>query len=205
MKLGINPSKAITTVKPSGTVSCLVDAASGIHPRFAPYYIRRVRIDKKDPLYQLMKDQGVPVEDCVLNKGNTAVFSFPMKSPDKALTSADISGFDHLELWAIYRKYWCDHNPSATITYTDDDFLAIGAWVYQYFDEVCGLSFLPKTEHIYEQAPFEAITKEQYDAFPKVEVDWSQLKDYEYEDNTAGSQTLACSGGSCELVDLVET
>ena len=200
--LGINPSMARTCVKPSGTVSCLVDASSGIHPRYADYYFRRVRIDKKDPLYKLMRDEGVPVEDCVLNPHSTAVFTFAMKAPDNAKTGFDISAIDHLNLWLTYKRYWCDHNPSATISYTEEEFLEVGAWVYRHFDEICGLSFLPKTEHVYEQAPFERISKAQYEDFASPDVSWDRLPEYEKDDQTKGAQELACTGGACEAVDL---
>lgn len=201
-RIGINHSLAITCVKPSGTVSCLVDCASGIHPRFARFYIRRVRIDKKDPLYHLMRDQGVPVEDCAMNPQSTAVFSFPMRAPAHAITKDDVTALQHLELWKTYKTHWCEHNPSITVNYSDEEFLEVGNWVYQNFDEIQGISFLPRTDHVYTQAPYEAITQEQYNAFPKVEADFNVLSRYESDDGTISSQTMACSGGSCELVDL---
>jgi ribonucleoside-triphosphate reductase len=196
---GVTPSKAITCVKPSGTVSCLVNSSSGIHPRFAQHYIRRVRIDKKDPMYPFMRDQGVPVEDCVLNPDSTAVFSFPMKAPD---TVFPISPMDHFALWRIYKEHWTHHNPSVTIDYTDDTFLELGAEVYKNFDEICGVSFLPKTDHVYAQAPFEEISAEEYKIFPKIDVNWELLSSYELEDTTQASHTMACTGGSCEIVDI---
>ena len=196
---GVNPSKAVTCVKPSGTVSCLVNSSSGIHPRFAEYYFRRVRVDKKDPMYLFLKDQGVPVEDCVMNPGSTAVFTFAIKSP---LEVPSINPMDHFHLWKIYKEQWTHHNPSVTINYTDDTFLELGAEVYKDFDRVGGVSFLPKVDHIYAQAPFEEIDKETYENFPKIEVDWSQLSNYELEDTTKSSHTFACSGGSCEIVDI---
>jgi ribonucleoside-diphosphate reductase alpha chain len=203
--LGINHSAAITCVKPSGTVSCLVDCASGIHPRYSRYYLRRVRIDKKDPLYRCMLDQGLPCEDCVMNPDSTAVFSFPMKAPDGAVIGDDITAIRHLEIWKVYSEHWAEHNPSITVNYTDDEFLEVGQWVYQNWDSVVGLSFLPKTDHVYAQAPFEAITKEMYDAFPKIDIDFTRLADYELEDTTTSSHTMACVGGSCELVDVTSS
>lgn len=200
-KLGIPKSAAVTCVKPSGTVSCLADTSSGIHPRFSDYYIRRVRLDKKDPLYPVMKDQ-IPCEDCVNNPDTVAVFSFVMKSPTKV---RDISPMDHLELWYHYKKYWCDHNPSVTITYEDKDFLEIGSWVYNNFNDITGISFLPKVDHVYAQAPFERITLGQYLDYALMQpggLDLSEL--VENGDNTTSSQTLACTGGSCEIVDIID-
>ncbi len=206
-KLGINASAAITCVKPSGTVSCLSDTSSGIHPRYSKYYIRRVRIDKKDPLFFFLKDQGVPVEDCVLNPTSTAVFSFPMQAPKYGRTADEVSALDHLELWRVYKSHWCDHNPSITVNYTDWEFMSVGAWVWENFDDIQGISFLPKVDHVYEQAPFESIDEVRYkmmaDRMPL--VDFTKLSEYEEEDTTKGTQTLACSGGSCEVVDLVES
>lgn len=202
-KLGINPATAITCVKPSGTVSQLVDSSSGIHPRFSEYYIRRVRADKKDPLSQLMIDQGVPCEEDKLNPA-TWVFSFPMKAPEGAITNKDVSAISQLELWKRYQESWCEHKPSITVFYKDEEFLDVGAWVYKNFDSVSGISFLPHSDHTYEQAPYEAITKEEYEQMvekmPK-EIDWSKLQDYEKEDTTTSSKEFACTGsGSCEIV-----
>lgn len=201
-QLDIEESKAVTTVKPSGTVSCLVDSASGIHHRYAPYYIRRVRCDKKDPLYQLMVDAGVPGEDCVNNPANTYVFEFVIgyDGPPTRGTAHDM-----LEDWAFIKNVWTDHNPSVTIEYRPDEFMALGAELYgEHWNIAQGLSFLPRSEHVYKQAPYEEITKEEYDArrqmFP--DIDWSKLSEYEQEDNTKSSQTLACAGGSCEIVDV---
>lgn len=201
-KFGIESSKAVTTVKPSGTVSCLVDSASGIHHRYAPYYIRRVRCDKKDPLYQLMVDANVPGEDCVNNPTNTFVFEFVIGYDGPATRG---TAHDMLEDWAHIKKNWTDHNPSVTIEYRPDEFMALGAELYgEHWNIAQGLSFLPRSEHVYKQAPYEEITKEEYDArrqmFP--DIDWSKLSDYEKEDNTKSSQTLACAGGSCEVVDI---
>jgi len=201
-KLGINPAAAITCVKPSGTVSQLVDSSSGIHPRFSEFYIRRVRADKKDPLSQLMIDQGVPVEEDKINP-STWVFSFPMKAPEGAITNKDVTAISQLELWKLYQEHWCEHKPSITVFYKDEEFMDVGAWVYKNFDSVSGISFLPHTDHTYEQAPYEAITKEEYEkmivAMPK-EIDWSKLSEYEKEDTTTSSKEFACSGNSCEIV-----
>jgi ribonucleoside-diphosphate reductase alpha chain len=199
-KLDTEPSKAITCVKPEGTTSCLAGCSSGIHPPYAPYYIRRVRLDKKDPMYHLMKDQGVPVEDCVNNPDSTAVFSFAMKSAPGCKTTQDLDAQTHLILWRIYADYYCEHKPSVTINYTDDEFLRLGASVYEQFDYISGVSFLPKAEHTYEQAPFEPITEEEYNNFPKVVVDFSLLKQYEKEDETKAAHEPACTAGGCTIV-----
>jgi ribonucleoside-triphosphate reductase len=205
-RIGINPSAAITTVKPSGTVSCLVDSASGIHPRYARHYIRRVRMDKKDPLSKLMADQGVPHEPCALNPDSTIIFSFPIGAPESAVTRTDVSAMRHLELWMVYKKYWTDHNPSVTIEYSDDEFMEIGDWVYKNFDDIQGISFLPRSEHVYKQAPFEPVDEVTYkvacDQMPIIK--WDKLSEYEKEDNTKSSQTFACVGGQCEIVDTVD-
>jgi len=206
-KIGINPSSAITCVKPSGTVSCLCNTSSGIHPRFAKYYIRRVRIDKKDPIYCLLKDAGIPYEDCVLNSDNTVVFSFPMASSKTGRTTSEVTALEHLELWQVYKNHWCEHNPSITINYSDDEYLDIGAWVWKNFDNIQGISFLPRADHVYEQAPFEEINASIYEELAsKIPlVDFGLLSKYEQEDHTKSSQTLACTGNSCEVVDLVGT
>lgn len=198
-EFGVEPSKAITTNKPSGTVSCLVDSSSGIHPRFAPFYVRRARIDKKDPMYAFLKDQGLPCEDCVMNPDSTAVFSFKSKAPSAVLP---LSPLDHFTLWRIYKQNWTHHNPSVTINYDDDTFLELGAEVYKHFDSICGVSFLPRADHVYAQAPFEAITQEEYEAMADIDVDWSMLQQYETHDTTKSSHTMACTGGSCEIVDI---
>jgi ribonucleoside-diphosphate reductase alpha chain len=203
--LGINCSVAITTGKPSGTVSALVGCASGIHPRHNPYYIRTVRADRKDPLCTFMKEKGFPCEPCVMRPEHTMVFSFPMKSPDNAICRNDISALEHLELWLIYREHWCDHNQSVTISVKENEWFEVGAWVYKNFDKICGISFLPFSDHTYRQAPFQDCTKEEYEALlakmPQ-NIDWSELANFEKEDNTIGSQELACSGSSCEIVDI---
>ena len=204
-RLGIPVSAAITCVKPSGTVSQLVDSASGIHARHSPYYIRTVRGDNKDPLTQFMKDQGIPNEPDVFKPEQTTVFSFPMKSPNKAIVTADMTAIEQLETWLAYQRYWCEHKPSVTINVRKDEWFEVGAFVYKHFDEMSGVSFLPYNEHTYQQAPYQEVGKSEYEellsVMPKA-IDWAKLRDYEVEDNTAGSQTLACSGDSCEIVDL---
>ena len=201
-KLGIPQSAAITCVKPSGTVSQLVDAASGIHARHNPYYIRTVRGDKKDPLTQMMTDEGFPVEDDVMNPANTAVFSFPMKVDKGAVFRTDMTAIEQLELWLTYQKHWCEHKPSVTISVKDNEWMEVGAWVYKHFDWMSGVSFLPFSEHTYQQAPYQDTDKEGYEflleKMPK-EVDWSKLSEYEMSDMTIGSQELACAAGFCEI------
>lgn len=201
-RIGINKSKAITCVKPSGTVSCLANCASGIHPRYAKFYIRRVRMDIKEPLCQLMMDQGVPHEPCVMNPQSTMVFSFPMAAPKNGLVQKDVSALEHLALWRIYKRHWCDHNPSITVSYSEDEFLEVGSWVWKNFDEVQGISFLPRSGHVYAQAPFEEISEEQYHQTKNPTIDYSLLPTYEKSDTTTASHTMACTGGACELVDL---
>lgn len=198
-KLGVNQSTAITCVKPSGTVSQLVDSASGIHPRFDEYYIRRVRADAKDPLCSVLEAAGVPVEDDVMSAG-TKVFSFPKRSPEGAQTASQVSAMEQLRLWKIYQDHWCEHKPSVTVYYRDSEFLEVGQWLYNNFDEVSGISFLPYAEHSYQQAPYESITKEQYKemlkGFPQ-SFNWNIIEE---SDVTEGSQELACSGATgCEL------
>lgn len=204
-KLGINQSAAITCIKPSGTVSQLVDSASGIHARHAEYYIRRVRGDKKDPLTQFMIDSGIPCEEDVTNPENIAVFSFPMKSPDGAVLRNNMNALEQLELWKTYQLEYTEHKPSITVSVKEHEWMGVGSWVWENFDYVSGVSFLPHSEHTYRQAPYEDIDKETYDQMlsemPE-NIDWSRLAEYEQEDNTEGVQTLACSNGSCELVDV---
>ena len=201
-KMGIPQSVAITCVKPSGTVSQLVDAASGIHARHNPYYIRTVRGDKKDPLTKMMTDIGFPVEDDVMNPSNTAVFSFPMKVGSSAVFRTDMTAIQQLELWLTYQKYWCEHKPSVTISVKEDEWMEVGAWVYKHFDWMSGVSFLPFSEHTYQQAPYQDTNKEGYEflkqKMPK-KVDWSKLSEYEMSDMTIGSQELACVAGACEI------
>ena len=204
-RLGINPSAAITCVKPSGTVSQLVDSSSGIHSRHSGYYIRTVRGDNKDPLTQFMADQGIPNEPCVMKPDQTTVFSFPVKSPSGAVVTEDMAAIEQLETWLMYQRHWCEHKPSVTINVRKDEWFEVGAFVYKHFDEMSGVSFLPYNEHTYQQAPYQEITKEQYEEslsqMPKA-VDFFKLKEYEKQDNTAGSQTMACTGDVCEMVDI---
>ena len=202
-KLGINQSVAITCVKPSGTVSQLVDAASGIHARHNEFYIRTVRGDKKDPLTKMMTDVGFPVEDDVMNPANTAVFSFPMKVDKSAVFRTDMTAVEQLELWLTYQKHWCEHKPSVTISVKEDEWMEVGAWVYKNFDWMSGVSFLPFSEHTYQQAPYQDTNKEGYEfllkQMPK-NIDWTKLSEYETQDMTISSQELACVAGACEIV-----
>jgi len=204
-RLGIPASAAITCVKPSGTVSQLVDSSSGIHARHSAYYIRTVRGDNKDPLTQFMKDQGIPSEPDVMKPDATTVFSFPMKSPVGAVTRNDMTALEQLELWLTYQRHWCEHKPSVTITVRDHEWMEVGAWVYTYFDEVSGVSFLPHSDHSYQQAPYQECTEREYLealALMPAKIDWAKLSEYETEDTSKGTSTFACSGGSCEIVDL---
>ena len=201
-KLGINQSAAITCVKPSGTVSQLVDSASGIHPRFSEYYIRRVRSDNKDPLAVFMSNMGFPLEQD-LTSPSTSVFSFPVKAPSTSVTVKQVGAMQQLELWKAYQNHWCEHKPSITVYYTDSEFLQIAQWIWDNFDLCSGISLLPFSDHVYLQAPYEDITAEKYDelvAAMPVDVKWTDLEQYEKEDNTTGSQELACVGGACEIV-----
>ena len=207
-KIGINPSVAITCVKPSGTVSQLVDAASGIHARHNPYYIRTVRGDKKDPLTKMMVEAGFPVEDDHLNPSHTAVFSFPMKVDKGAVFRTDKSAIEQLQLWKIYQEYWCEHKPSVTVSVKEHEWMNVGAWVYENFDFMSGVSFLPFSDHSYTQAPYQDINEEDYkELISKMpqNVDWVKLSEYEKSDMTLGSQELACTAGVCEVVDLIST
>ena len=201
-KIGINQSVAVTCVKPSGTVSQLVDAASGIHARHNPYYIRTVRGDKKDPLTKMMRDAGFPVEDDATNPSHTSVFSFPIKVDENAVFRSDMTAIKQLELWKVYQQHWCEHKPSVTISVKEDEWLDVGAWVYEHFDYMSGVSFLPFSEHTYKQAPYQDCVEEEYEVLlskmPK-DVKWSKLSDYEKTDMTIASQELACSGGFCEI------
>jgi len=200
-KLGINQSAAITCVKPSGTVSQLVDSASGIHPRFSKHYIRRVRSDKKDPLAQYMTAAGFPVEDDVMSK-SSLVFGFPIKSPESSTTVKQVGAMEQLRVWKKYQDHWCEHKPSITVYYTDSEFLQIAQWIWDNFDSVSGISLLPVSDHVYQQAPYEDITAEKYEellAAMPVDIKWEDLEHFEKEDNTTGSQELACVGGACEI------
>ena len=204
-RLNIPASAAISCIKPSGTVSQLVDSASGIHARHSPYYIRTVRGDNKDPLTKFMIDKGVPNEPCVMKGDTTTVFSFPIKSPAGAVTRNDMTAVEQLKMWLMYQRSWCEHKPSVTISVRNEEWLEVGAFVYKHFDEMSGVSFLPHSDHTYQQAPYQDCTKEDYEELlaimPKA-IDWSELSEYENEDNTAGSQTMACTGDTCEIVDL---
>ena len=201
-KIGVNQSVAVTCVKPSGTVSQLVDAASGIHARHNPFYVRTVRGDKKDPLTKMMADSNFPIEDDVMNPGHTAVFSFPMKIDKSAVFRTDMDAIEQLEMWLLYQKHWCEHKPSVTITVKEHEWMQVGAWVYDNFDYMSGISFLPFSEHSYKQAPYQDCTEEEYNdllsKMPK-DVDWLKLADYEKSDMTIGSQELACAAGFCEI------
>ena len=204
-RLNIPVSTAITCVKPSGTVSQLVDSSSGIHARHSRYYIRTVRGDNKDPLTQFMVDQGIPNEPDVTKPDATTVFSFPMEAPSGAVTTGDMSAIDQLEMWLAYQRSWCEHKPSVTINVKKDEWFEVGAFVYKNFDEMSGVSFLPYNEHTYQQAPYQEVGKTDFTMLKSLmptSIDWVKLSEYEQEDNTAGSQTLACSGDSCEIVDL---
>ncbi len=199
--LGINPSVAITTVKPSGTVSQLVDSASGIHPRLFPYYLRTVRQDKKDPLSQLLKASGVYCEDDVTQPDQTDVFYFPQKSPSGAVTTKDVDAISQLEHYLVFRNFWCEHNPSITVYVRDSEWMDVGAWVYRHFDELGGVSFLPLTDHVYRQAPYQEISEEEFAQWQTKtpEIDWGRLGDFENESNVRIQPELACSAGVCEL------
>jgi len=205
--LGINPATAITAIKPSGTVSQLVDSASGIHPRHHSHYLRRVRADIKDPIAQLMKDEGVPYEPDVMKPESVAVFTFPMKAPEGAILRDDRTAIEQLELWLIYQRYYCEHKPSVTISVKENEWMQVGAWVYEHFDEVSGVSFLPHSDHTYQQAPYEDCTegvyKEALAGMPE-SVNWARIEEYELSDTTKGMKTMACTGSICEMVDLTE-
>jgi ribonucleoside-triphosphate reductase len=199
-RLGIPVSAAITCVKPSGTVSQLVNSASGIHTRHSEYYIRRVRGDKKDPLTKFLTDSGIPTEDCVMRPDSTAVFSFPVKAPESSRTREHLTAMQHLDLWLMYQRHWCEHKPSVTISVKEDEWMDVGAWVWRNFDEISGISFLPWDGGSYRQAPYEECTKEQYEELLSkmpTEIVWDNLK--EEEDNVEGAQTLACVAGHCEI------
>jgi len=206
-RLGIPQSTAITCVKPSGTVSQLVDSASGIHARHSEFYIRTVRGDNKDPLTDFMRDQGIPCEPCVMKPDSTVVFSFPVKAPAgyHVAVRGDMTAVEQLETWLTYQRHWCEHKPSVTISVRDEEWLEVGAFVYKYFDEMSGVSFLPHSDHTYQQAPYQECTEEEYEALAAImpkSIDWAGLSLYEAEDNTSGMQTMACSADSCEIVDI---
>ena len=228
--LDIPVATAISCVKPSGTVSQLVDSSSGIHARHSNYYIRTVRGDNKDPLTKFMIDQGVPSEPDVMKPDATTVFSFPMKAPDGAVVTADMTAIEQLEMWLAYQRHWCEHKPSITCNVKQDEWFEVGAFVYKHFDEMSGVSFLPYSDHTYKQAPYQDVEKSgdktpvyeyarnewkdpdvligyqhTYESLLKImpeKIDWTKLSEYEVEDNTSGMQTLACSGDVCEMVDI---
>ena len=201
--LGIKQSAAITCVKPSGTVSQLVDSASGIHTRHSEYYLRTVRADKKDPIAQLMVDQGVYHEDDITKPEHTLVFYFPIKSPDKSLTRIDLSAIEHLKIWKTYQDHWCEHKPSATISVRETEWLKVGAWVWDNFDRISGVSFLPYADHSYQQAPYQEIFEDEYNEWMEKtvhEIDWDLITEYEKEDMTENTKELACTAGACEII-----
>ena len=204
-RLDIPVSTAISCVKPSGTVSQLVDSSSGIHARHSAYYIRTVRGDNKDPLTQFMMDQGIPNEPDVMKPEATTVFSFPMQSPMGAVHTADMTALEQLEMWLMYQRHWCEHKPSVTINVKADEWFEVGAFVYKHFDEMSGVSFLPFNEHTYQQAPYQECDKDHYYEVVYTSpdsIDWTKLANYEVEDNTSGMQTMACTGDVCEMVDI---
>jgi len=204
-KFGINQSTAITCVKPSGTVSQLVDSSSGIHARHNPYYIRTVRGDNKDPLTEFMKESGIPSEPDYMKPEHTTVFSFPMKAPTGSVCRNDMSAIEQLELWKLYAKHWCEHKPSVTISVKESEWVPVGAWCWENFEYLSGVSFLPFSDHTYQQAPYQDIDEKEYKKLVKkmpATLDWHKLQDFEKEDNTKGSQELACTAGVCELVDI---
>lgn len=205
-KIGIPQSAAITCVKPSGTVSQLCGVSSGMHPWHNDFYTRTVRGDNKDPITQFMKDSGIPHEPDVMNPNNTTVFSFPVKAPEGAVIRDEVSAIDHLEIWLAYQRHWCEHKPSVTISVKDEEWVEVGAWVYKHFDEVSGVSFLPHSDHTYQQAPYQDTTEQEYSqALAKMpeNIDWTDLEFYEITDTTTGSQELACSAGACDVADIV--
>jgi ribonucleoside-diphosphate reductase alpha chain len=204
--LGIQQSVAITCVKPSGTVSQLTDTASGIHARHNDHYIRTVRGDNKDPLTQFLIEQGIHNEPDVMKPDSTTVFSFAMKSPQGAVTRTQMTAIEQLELWKTYAIHWCEHKPSVTISVKEDEWMEVGAWVYENFDVASGVSFLPHSDHTYQQAPYQDINADEYNEwklqYGEVSIDWEKLTEFEKEDNTTGSRELACTAGVCEVVDL---
>jgi ribonucleoside-diphosphate reductase alpha chain len=198
--VGINQSVAVTAIKPEGTVSQLCSTASGIHPQHSQYYIRRVRADNKDPLTQFMIQAGFVAEPCVMKPDSTTVFSFPVKVADGALLREDLSAINHLKLWLLFQRHYCEHKPSVTISVKEDEWMEVGAWVYKHFDEVTGVSFLPMDGGTYKQAPYEECNEEQYNQLRMLvpdSVDWENFK--EYDDNVEGVQTLSCTAGGCEI------
>jgi ribonucleoside-diphosphate reductase alpha chain len=201
-KLEINQSVAITTVKPSGTVSQLVDSASGIHPRYSEYYIRTVRADKKDPLAQLMRKQGFPVEDCAMKPDSTDIFSFPVQGPNHAVFRNDRTAIQQLEHYLIFQTFWSEHNVSITVYVKDNEWLGVGDWVYNHFDQLAGVSFLPHSDHSYQQAPYTECTKEEYEQLlaKMPNHNWDELSQFEKDDETVNTKELACTSGSCDIL-----
>jgi ribonucleoside-diphosphate reductase alpha chain len=205
--LNINPSVSITCVKPSGTVSQLTGVSSGIHPWYSEYYIRSVRADNKDPLTQFLKDSGIPFEPDVMKPEVTTVFYFPIKAPKNAILTKDLTAIDHLEMWKTYRTHWTEHNPSVTVNVEEDEWMRVGAWVFDNFDSIGGVSFLPSVEHSYKQAPYQEVSKEEYESWLSKMPDsirWDMLSLYETTDGTTGSQELSCVAGACEIVDITK-
>jgi ribonucleoside-diphosphate reductase alpha chain len=205
--LGINPAAAITTNKPSGTVSQLSDCASGLHPRYSEYYIRTVRADNHDPVTKLLKEAGVPHEPDVTKPDHTLVFSFPVKSPDGSITNDDVNALDQLDLWRTYQESWCEHKPSMTVYVREHQWMEVGAWVYKHFDIISGVTFLPSSDHCYAQAPYQDVDKKTFDALVArmpVSIDWQRLSQFETDDAGVNTREVACSGDACELVDLTK-
>jgi ribonucleoside-diphosphate reductase alpha chain len=203
--IGIPRSAAITCIKPSGTVSQLVNSASGIHARHSQYYIRTVRGDNKDPLTMFLKDQGIPAEPDVMKPDNVTVFSFPIKSDGNCVTRNDMTALEQLDMWMLYAKHWCEHKPSVTISVRDSEWLAVGSWVWDNFDMCSGISFLPHSEHTYQQAPYQECDVTMYNEMLETmppSINWASLQAYEQDDNTTGSQELSCAAGVCEVVDI---
>ena len=200
--LGIPQSVAITTVKPSGTVSQLVGCSSGIHPAYSKHYIRTVRMDNKDPLTMFFKEAGIPNEPDVTKPNDITIFSFPQQGSKSGITRNETNALEQLELYSVYQKHWTEHNPSITVYYKDNEFLDVGAWIYNNFSDVSGVSLLPHSDHVYKQAPYQEVTEEFFtefsNAFPV--VDWSKFK--EEEDTTTGTQELSCTAGVCEVVGI---
>jgi ribonucleoside-triphosphate reductase len=202
-RLGINVPTAVTCVKPSGTVSQLVDAASGIHPRYAPYYVRTNRGSKNDPVSQFLAWSGIPVEDEALHPDSTYVFSYPIKAPEGAITRNDVTAIEQLELWLNYAEHWCEHKPSITVYVREDEWLQVGAFVFEHFDRMSGVSFLPHSDHTYKQAPYQDISEEEYERLVAEMPDaltWDAMVGFEAEDLTEGMKELACTAGACEVV-----
>ena len=202
-RLGIPQSAAVTTIKPSGTVSQLVDSSSGIHGRYSPYYIRTIRQSKNDPLTEFLIDQGIPHEDDVMNPGNTTVFSFPIASPKGAMIAGEMGAIEQLEMWKHFKKHWAEHSVSVTVYVKESEWLAVGDWVFNNFEYITGVSFLPYSEHSYAQAPYQPITEEKYNgalqSMPEM-LEWTRLQTFESQDTTEGSKTFACTGDKCEIV-----